>query len=1423
MDIRNLSDDELDNLINQAQTSKPSNNLSSLSDDDLDRLINQAQGSKPAVNQPAPKQPTTNVVNNTTQPTKTLTGGVQVNVTNPNQSQSAWRNTGRQFARGTARALAPEKLENWAVGSKNDEALLNQYIQSSVPTYDQIDKDYRAGKIDKAQLKVLVNKRKHFDDLMADAEYRAVRNKNIGKGAVELGFTIAAGPVGGAAVNTAKLATRIGWKPAIRALSKLPLQQVGKIGKIGAGYGVTKGIIDEDVNPITEGAKQALIWAGTDLATLGVARGARMIGNTQLGKAVGKTVGNVKNKVEEKVFDAITSTEAGTKALQTVANAKNKLGEELVKPRTFKQVQQAKANAKANATPAVEETIAQNVDDVAPSQYGVAEDNSAINQQLADRMNNDVIAEQELLNEYNQKVATAKEQYGSVENLKAQAVKDMEKEQWGEVTQPLKDYRELVEYEKTLGQAKYVNPNSKSVVNGEYSGNVANAVSGKKTFKQARAEKVNKDQSGLVETNPQAEVFNPSMPEGLGSPVKVETGINTPKANLPHVNGAPIASGATSNIDVPQGTPIIQRKVGETGNLKESALAKNAKKSDEVADAIKENPTTYEAITNAETIAQAEKEIAENVDKVHADIVKKLADEKTDATALDVEKARQVFIELQNQGRLDEAVNLLAATSKEGSKLGQAVQAFSLWSKTTPEGAQLYAQKLLDKYNSSVRKDLQRRLSKKQLKEIGQAFKELNEKGLTGRELEIETAKAMKKVYGVVPKAFAQYLDGYRYINMLSSGKSRIKDFILTGKNLYETGIDETLAGTIVDPIRRLLTKDKTSYVSANPLVGLKEGFKGFKKGAIEEIQDIINGVSTSRSGEVGRYGLPKDTMFSYKPLSQLKEEIQGFNTFNKAKEYLGQSISNILHYPEKGLRFTLQVPDRGFYEARHAISLANQKHARKLKEATQDMKDSAAKEAKKVVYQEDRPYVKKANDSITNIVDIPSRWLEKVVGWQEGTVPSVSKGVSPFMKTPTNIGLQGLEGLHGSVSGLAELIQAVRQGNPKAIRQAELLMGRGIRGLGELGIGYAVGKGAIDNVKHNFGDDYTDHEVTGLKPNSVIIGDKAFSMENMQNNLPFFVGVGLGQGGPGQAYANARDVLMELPGAKLTRETIKTLTEIDNAIESGSTESNAFKKGVKKGNKAARNLAASYITSLIPYSGQLGEMRNDVDPIARVTNDPNPIKYMGNRIKNRIPWMSKKLPVKHNEIGEEVKVNNIENPLARAASEAIDFGVRNYKEPPRALRVAEYVARETGNEALLPPTITSRVTFKQGDEKITKELNAQELSDYKRRVGQLTFKYRPKSLKPLAKMTKDEFEEYASRIRQADSLAKQIVEHDMFKGNYPEAVKISKKGNISWMKNEKMLDLEYLQGEYNKIKQQEQNQAAKEKRKRLEKRARGK
>ena len=989
---------------------------------------------------------------------------------------------------------------------------------------------------------------------------------------------------------------RIGLGATMQGLSALP---INKIPIVGSALG---GALFDAGGAIMEGASGAEI---ADRAKRGALAGATVEGAIRAIPIVGKPL--AQSKVGRTVIDK--SNEVLKPLLES--SVAKKVGKTLTEQHYLTKTGARKADiAKRKATPLAERMTAEQLERAtAPaSQYGVKQIDTAQNKAIAKQIQDNISAEEELLREYKTVRADLVKKYGSVENLKAQAVNDLPNEtQYGVVSDAIKDYRNLIAYEQELGNAKYVSTNIKPTSTRE--GVIVDNVS--KATKSQPVEKV---------------------------------------AQQPQT--------------VQQVDNVIPEQVVEatgTGKMKQSALAQKANKYDEVAQAVQENPPLYEAITNADTTAQAQSEIAQNADRVHTDIVKKLIDGDKDFSALDVEKTRQLFSELQKQGRFDEATELLELTSKQGSKLGQAVQAFSLWSKTTPDGAMLYAQKLLDKYNKGVRKNLQKQLSESELKEIGEAFKKLNESGLTGRELEVETAKAMKKVFKVVPKTFAQKLEGYRYINMLLSGKSRIKDFLLTAKNASDIAIDEAIAGGI-DIVRSALSKDKTRYVSANPFIGTKAWFGGAKRGLKEGIEDVRYNMNTSRSGEVGRYGLPNNPTF--------EEQAYTGNLANKALTF----VKNTPAYAEKLLRYSLQVPDRMFFEARFASSIANQMKARGLKEPTEDMVNSALKEAKKAVYQEDRP-ITKAMLKGAELADVPIHALEKSIGLPQGTLPSVSKGLAPFVKTPTNVIAQGAEGLHGLGSGSFQLRNAIESGNPEAIRQAELLMGRGIRGLGELGLGLAIGKGIWDNVKTNVGNkDYYANEITGLKPSSVVIGDKGFSLQNMQTNLPIVTGIGLGQRGLGQAWTNTADVIAEMPALKALGD----LNRINKEANYIAQSSDPDKELIDKGSRMLRSLGASYLSSLVPVSGFLGELRNDIDPYARELYVPkgkttpemlaNATQYVGNRIVNRLPFASETLPIKYNSLGQPVMINNIQNPVARVLSEAVDFGVRNYNEPPQEM-----------------------------------------------------------------------------------------------------------------------------------------------------------
>lgn len=1108
-----------------------------------------------------------------TQPNLKLTGEVK----KYNESANPVRNAIRQIGRNTARFILPKKAENWFLGSKEDEEFLKKYNDDNVMSYEDAATLYKQGLLSKDEFMKNTGLRLKLDSLKADAEYRDVRNTNIGKGAVDIGT--AAIPFGGggkvATTVAGKLTPYLGRKIATEAAKGAVIGS-----KAGLAHGVGYGLVDEDINPLTQGLVEGGI--GT-------------VGGGLLGVGAGKL------------------------------------------ERTLR----AKDIAKRRTTPLADRMTEEQLErftrpEIKPSQYGVSEINTEQNKAIAQQMENNIRAEEEILRLYKHERADIIKKYGSAEELKAQAYNDLADERdYGIVSDALKDYRFLQSMEADLQGAKYISTNIKPITTRE--GVIVENVS--KPTKQQSTSKV----------KPQA------SQEVIEQPIQ-------------QIDDVVEETVPTQQIDA-----VIPEQVAEatqTGKMKQSKLAQKANKSDEVAQSIQENPPLYEAINNAETIAQAQSEIAQNTDKVHTDIVKKLVDGDKDFSALDVEKTRQLFSELQKQGRFDEATELLELTSKQGSKLGQAVQAFSLWSKTTPDGAMLYAQKLLDKYNKGVRKNLQKRLSEKELRDIGETFQKLNESGLTGRELEIETAKAMKKVFKVVPKTFAQKLDGYRYISMLLSPQSRIKDFILTAKNASDTAIDESIAGGI-DYLRTLGSKDKTRYISANPFTGTKAWLQGAKKGFKEGLEDVRYGINTSRSGEVGRYGLPNTPTF--------KEANFEGGLLDRAKTL----ISNPLGSAEKLLRYTLQVPDRMFFEARYASSLANQMKARGVTEPTQDMINRAVEEAKRAVFQEDRLVTKRLSGA-AQLADIPIEALENVIGLPQGTLPSASKGLAPFVKTPTNVIAQGAEGLHGLGSGGLQLSKA--GDNPELIREAELLMGRGIRGLGELGLGYAVGKNIWDNIKTNIGEeDYYKNEITGLQPSSLVIGDKAISLQNMQNNLPFFTGVGLGQRGLGKAFTNTTDIIAEMPALKALGDLYNINKEANYIAKSEDPD----KELIKKGSRAARSLGANYLTTLIPVGGWLGELRTDIDPFARELYAPDrydegilqglgsDAEYLKNRVQNRIPGLSMLLPNRYNSLGQPIMSNNIQNPVARALSQAVNFGIRNYNEPPSEMdemqRIQDY------------------------------------------------------------------------------------------------------------------------------------------------------
>ena len=689
-----------------------------------------------------------------------------------------------------------------------------------------------------------------------------------------------------------------------------------------------------------------------------------------------------------------------------------------------------------------------------------------------------------------------------------------------------------------------------------------------------------------------------------------------------------------------------------TGMLREtnpSKLQETMKKVGTLPEELQNKTIEYEVLHNPNTVAKAQEAIGTDAEAVHRDLLKKISGqgdyENYVLNANDVVKARELATKLYQEGNNKEAVELTEGIIKAASKTGQALQAYTLWARTTPEGAVTFAQKMLDRYNKSQHKKL--KLSDAQIEDIKNLAQKVQETAEGTRENEVAIGLMQKYIADLTPVSWQKKYDTYRYINMLLSSKSRTKDFLLTGLNAADTAIDEAIANGI-DKVRTLLPNQTQRVFSG---LKPKEWISGLKKGFNEGVEDVALNINTSRSGEVGRYGLPKATSFKYTPLSGIEKNPKG----------LLQLGENILAGGEKGLNYTIQVPDRMFYEARYASSLADQMAAAGVKEPTQDMMNQAMKEALEAVYQ-DNSWVSRLGNGTRNLINGLAEVPEKQLNLPEGSIPRIGNFIAPFVTTPANIVNVGLKNTTGGVTGLAKLLGTR---TPQEVRDAEMLMAKGIKGLMPLGIGAGIGTGAIES---NIGaDDYQSNAVTGLKPQSIVIGDKAFSLKDYpQWSIPMSVGAGLAQGGLPQALANTTQAIGDISALKAVGDIQKAFkpSYVGEDMTTAKVVNNLF-----------RDQGVNILSQNIPFGGLLGEIRNDIDPYAREMYMPmgntnqemmqNSLQYAGNRLLNRLPFASTLLPMKYNAIGNPARINNIDNPIARVASETFDFGVRNYDDSP--------------------------------------------------------------------------------------------------------------------------------------------------------------
>ena len=548
----------------------------------------------------------------------------------------------------------------------------------------------------------------------------------------------------------------------------------------------------------------------------------------------------------------------------------------------------------------------------------------------------------------------------------------------------------------------------------------------------------------------------------------------------------------------------------------------------------------------------------------------------------------------------------------------------------------------------------------------------------TDRERVVAEQLLAKNIAEKLPVDWSKREQTYRTINMLLSPKSRSKDAFSTALYQGERALDEAFA-MIPAKIREKVTGIKTR-VGWQP----EAWIKGVKRGFKEVNEDVKLGINTGRSGEGSRFDLTQFPQFENVPV---------------LKDF------------EKWLNYSIKAIDRPFYEGAFESSLVNQMKARGLTEPTEEIIEQAVKEAKEAVFQ---------GDSLANNISTSIRGtLDNATGPLK-----LGQRTAPFITTVSNL---TTEGLKSSPFGLfnANLYKPSR--TIGQMRDKDLLIGKMLKGATTYGpIGaYLALNGDNTNIGE-LGSLNTMDDVSGLPAQGIAIGNKAFSLANMpQATIPISIYKALlSEGTPTNRVSNAvlqaGSSLTDLPAFQGIGNLIKGSADVARAM--GKEDEQAISDAT---NNLAKQLVTNYVSQEIPLGGTLGNIRNAMDPERRELMVDALMPYVGNRIANRLPFLSENLPQKYNVLGQESKVTNIDNGVARAIGETIDpINIRNYVGKPYEMQeldaLTKYAKDNDRQGASNLQLSMPKRKMKIDGEKVM--LNNEEYSEYSRILNQTTY-----------------------------------------------------------------------------------------------------
>ena len=666
-----------------------------------------------------------------------------------------------------------------------------------------------------------------------------------------------------------------------------------------------------------------------------------------------------------------------------------------------------------------------------------------------------------------------------------------------------------------------------------------------------------------------------------------------------------IAELTAENVQLPKGS--YKQKADETPTYRRK-FWDNVESSKIIGQNIKDqvNMTNYERKTNEDTLNKMKERL--DADPVSltkmwwAKGVKKATDQDIALGAILLERYQQ-------EGRFDEAVDVVQKLADIGTEAGRTVQMYSIFQRLTPEGMQIYQQR---KLNSAL-ENITKKQTGKWVEENKDKFKLTQDDATfitakvqeaqnapTERQKQIALAEIEKRINDKLPPEAGQSVKAFRRIAMLFNPKTQVRNVVGNTTVMPLNYVSDLVATSIDKAIA------KKTGVRTTTLPSAKTMLQGAKKGLAETWDDYRRGIRTTPTGT--KY--------------EIQNNVKSFNenTGNKAVDWVNNKLNGI----DRILSSVMEAGDRPFYEAAYQNSLQGQMKANGVTEPTQDMIDIASNVALSQTWQDSNNYTQA-------VLGIRSAFNKiNIHGFGLGDL------IIPFAKTPANLTKAMVEyspaGLIPTIINYNDMRKAISRGDMTPMQQKKFVTSVGKAAAGTLLYVLAnslVQSGAItgssdeDKDVANF-----EKNVLGIQPYSIRIDDKTYTYN--------------------WAQPLAAPLAIMADAHKMSEEGAELNDILLNAIKVGGDQlvANSFLQGIQEllsSQYSNESMMDNLVGAIMDLPTQftptlLGQIATYTDATKRQTyENGDAVGTMVNEVKNKIPGKKETLAPQVNTFGEEI------------------------------------------------------------------------------------------------------------------------------------------------------------------------------------------